>query len=116
MIVNLDGVNLILNGINLVMISTVWVMLLRIWRVKFKIENVVGPVPPVPVEPAQPLQQVPAQTVLEPVPTIQQQSKPPTPKETPEEIKGTQPAKKISAKAQKQIDLLTAELERLKNL
>lgn len=102
MLIQLDGINLILNGLNLVMNATIWIILIKILRIKFKIEKEVGLVPSVNMVPDNQTVEivpVPQPVELKPVPTIQQQFK-----------------SKVNPKAQKQINLLTAELERLKAL
>ena len=93
-------------GLNAVTIGAV----LGIWRIKVKYEkaqaliNTVGPVPPVPT-PTPPMEPVPI-----PQPKFIEENTAP-----PSSNWGEKP-KKVSPKVQKQIDLLTSELERLKAL
>ncbi len=107
-------VNSIIGVGNLLLNSITIGAVLGIWRVKVKMAkaqalvNAVGPVPPLPMEIPPP----PPQPVQQPIPTVQPQTIP----KTPAEVKGGEPARKSNHKAQKQINLLTAELERLKAL
>lgn len=99
--------NTILIGANLLLNAAILGAVLGIWRVKLKMAkaqdlvNKVGPVPiPPPPRPVEPLQQIQQPVIDEPV------------AETPAEVKGGK-QKKLNPKAQKQIELLKAELERL---
>jgi len=116
-----QDINLILSGINLVMNATVWVILMKMWRVKFRIEKAVGPVPPVQTPPPQ-ITEAELRAIYNKVNPVLPPAAPtqttaaPAVAETPAEVKGGEPARKSNTKAQKQINLLTAELERLKAL